>query len=239
MVTKKAVSVIVKKKRWIRILAPKLFNEQPIGESYVEEPQQLVGRNVTISLMILTNDPQKQSVNVSFKIIGSKNDTMLTELIGYKMLPAAAKKMMRRQREKIEDSFIVESSDKKIIRIKPLIITRGRTTGNVMATMRKLQRAYLAKTISQTDGENLIRDIVQKKIQHGLSQLLKRVYPVGACEIRQLEFIPTQKVKELGLKITLPPEKLPEIPKRIEKEEKPAEETTETAAEQTEQPPSE
>ncbi|MCX6708090.1 MAG: hypothetical protein NTW67_00370 [Candidatus Woesearchaeota archaeon] len=239
MAIKKAVSVIVKKKRWIRILAPKLFNEQPIGESYVEEPQQLVGRNVTISLMILTNDPQKQAVNVSFKIIGSKNDTMLTELIGYKMLPAAAKKMMRRQREKIDDSFIVESSDKKIIRIKSLIITRGRTTGSVMATMRKLQRAYLAKTISQTDGENLIRDIVQKKIQYGLSQLLKRVYPVGACEIRQLEFIPPEKVKELGLKITLPPEKLPEIPKKEEKtvEEKtePAEETTQTAEQPAEE----
>lgn len=209
-----AAAVVVKKKRWITILAPKLFNEQVIGESYVGEPQELVGRHVSISLMILTGDPQKQSVNVSFKITGIKNDMVITELVGYKMQPASAKKLMRRSREKIEDSFIVESADKRIIRIKPIIVTRGRTTGSVLASMSKLQRAFLAKVISQLDAEGLIRDVVQKKIQHGLSQLLRRLYPVSACEIRQIEFIPTEKVKELGLKITLPPEKMPEVPKR-------------------------
>ncbi len=230
-----AAAVVIKKKKWVQILAPKLFNEQPIGESFVEDVQELVNRHVSVSLMILTNDPQKQAISVSFKIIGTKNGMALTELIGYRMLPSAAKKLMRRQREKIDDSFIVESSDKKILRIKSLIITRGRTTGNVMATMQKLQRAYLAKMISQMDSESFIRDIIQKKLQHGLAQLLKRLYPVGACEIRQLEFIPTEKVKELGLKVTLPPEKLPEIPKRIEREERPAEETTETAEQPAEE----
>ena len=229
-----AAAVVIKKKKWVPILAPKLFNEQQIGESFVGDAQELVNRHVSVSLMILTNDPQKQSISISFKIIGTKNGVALTELVGYKMLPSAAKKMMRRQREKIDDSFIVESSDKKILRIKPLIITRGRTTGNVMASMRKLQRAYLAKMISQMDAESFIRDIIQKKLQYGLAQLLKRLYPLGACEIRQLEFIPLEKVKELGLKITLPPEKLPEVPRKEEKTE-PAEETTQTAEQPAEE----
>lgn len=211
----KAVNII-KKKRWVAIIAPKLFNEQLLGESFVEEPSQLVGRCVSVSLMTLTGDPQKQNVSVSFKIVGVQNDMVTTELTGYKLLPAAAKKMMRRKRNKIEDSFIVESADKKIIRVKPLIVTRGNTTGSVLATMQKLERAFIAKMISQSDVDSLIRDIVQKKLQSSLSQLLRRLYPVGACEIRMLEVIPVEKVKELGLKITLPPDKLPEVkaPKR-------------------------
>jgi ribosomal protein S3AE len=215
----KAVN-IVKKKRWVAILAPKLFNEQLLGESYVEEPSNLVGRCVSVSLMTLTGDPQKQNVSVSFKIVAVQNDMVTTELTGYKLLPAAAKKMMRRKRNKIEDSFIVESADKKIIRVKPLIVTRGNTTGSVLATMQKLERAFIAKLISQSDVDSLIRDIVQKKLQSSLSQLLRRLYPVGACEIRMLEVIPVEKVKELGLKITLPPDKLPEIkaPKRREEQ---------------------
>ena len=215
-----AKAVIVKKKKWVQIVAPKLFNEQMIGESFVGEVQELVGRNVTVSLMVLTGDPQKQTTSVSFKITGINKDAATTELVGYKMLPAAAKKLMRRKRNKIDDSFIVETQDKKIVRIKPLVVTRGHTTGAVMASMRKLARAYVAKMIATADFDNLIRDVVQKKLQHGLGQMLRRLYPIGACEIRQLELIPNEKVKELGLKITLPPDNLPEFKqKEVPKEE--------------------
>ncbi|MBS3148035.1 hypothetical protein J4219_04070 [Candidatus Woesearchaeota archaeon] len=224
MVKAPAKAVIIKKKRWVAIIAPKLFNDQLLGESFVEEPANLVGRCVSVSLMVLTGDPQKQNVSVSFKIVGVQNDMVTTELTGYRLLPAAAKKMMRRKRNKIEDSFIVESADKKIIRIKPLIVTRGNTTGSVLATMQKLERAFIAKVISQSDIDTLIRDIVQKKLQSSLSQLLRRLYPVGACEIRMLEVIPVEKVKELGLKITLPPDKLPEIKMPKRKEEQQADE---------------
>lgn len=227
-------AVIVKKKKWVRILAPKLFNEQFIGESYVGDVQELVGRKISVSLMTLTNDPQKQTINVTFKITGTKNDTAKTEFEGYKMLPAAAKKLMRRQRNKIEDSFIVESKDKKIVRIKPIIITRGKTTGSVLTTIRKLEKAYLANAIAKNEAEGIIREITQKKLQHGMYQLLKKLHPMAACEIRQLELIPHEKIKELGLKITLPPEKMPEIPKKAEKE---TEETTQT--ETTEEKPAE
>jgi ribosomal protein S3AE len=231
-----AAAVVVKKKKWVAIRAPKLFNEQVIGESFVGEAQELVGRNVTVSLMVLTGDPQKQTVNVSFKITGVKDNAAFCELIGYQVLPSAAKKLMRRQRSKIDDSFIVETADKKYIRVKPLIVTKGRTTHSTMAAMRKLERAYIAKTISKMDFENFVREVVQKKLQHGLGQLLRLLYPIGACEIRMLELIPAEKIKELGLKITMPPEKMPELPKKEEAPKK-EEEAKESASEQpVEQP---
>ncbi len=220
MVAKGATAVVVKKKRWVKIQAPKLFSEQVIGESYVVDVKDLVGRHVTVSLMVLTGDPQKQSVHVSFKITGINNDMATTEIVGYTLLPSAAKKLMRRNRGKIEDSFMVESADKKVVLIKPLIITRGATSGSVLATMRKLERAYVSKMISKMDTDSIVRDIVQKKLQHGLGQLLRFLYPIGACEIRQFEFIPIEKVKELGLKLLTPPEHLPELRKKEEASEK-------------------
>ncbi len=207
---------IVKKKRWVPILAPKLFNEQRIGESYVEHAENLVGRKVTVSLMTLTGEPQKQTVSVSFKITKIVNDAALTDIVGYKILPVVIKKLVRRRRDKISDSFIVESSDKKAVRIKPLVATRGRTTGSVLTSMRKLCRAYLAKSISTMTFEDIIRNVVQKKLQHGLIQQLRRMYPVGACEIGQLEYITAERIKESGLKITLPPENLPDFAPKVE-----------------------
>ena len=93
MVKAPAKAVIIKKKRWVAIIAPKLFNDQLLGESFVEEPANLVGRCVSVSLMVLTGDPQKQNVSVSFKIVGVQNDMVTTELTGYRLLPAAAKNM--------------------------------------------------------------------------------------------------------------------------------------------------
>jgi len=158
-----AKGTIIKKKHWVKIKAPKLFNERMMGESLVGEPQELVGRHITVNLMTLIGDPQRQTISVSFKITGIVNDVAVTEIIGYKILPASAKKMMRRNRSKIEDSFIVETVDKKLVRIKPIIVTRGRITGTVFASMRQLERAYLAKLISKTKFEDIISNIVQKK----------------------------------------------------------------------------
>ena len=219
-------AVVIKKKRWVPIKASKLFNEQVMGESFIGEPQELVGRTVTVSLMTLTGDPQKQTTSISFKIVGVEQNAATTEMIGYQLLPSSAKKLMRRNRNKIEDSFIVETADKRLIRIKPMIITRSKTGGGTLAALVKLQRAYLAKTISKMNLEDFVIDVVTKKIQHGLNQLLRRLYPVGVCEIRKMEFIPIEKVKELGLKITLPPENLPDLPKK-EVEKKPKETPTE------------
>jgi len=216
---KATTAVVIKKKKWVQIVAPKLFNEQVLGESFVGEADELKGRSAKVSLMVLTNDPQKQAISVSFKVVGVENGRAVTEMTGYKLLPAAAKKLMRRRRSKIDDSFVIETKDKKVLRVKPMIVTRTRARGAVMAALRMLERAYIAKMVSQLDMENFVREVVQKKLQQGLGQALRKLCPVGVCEIRQFEIIPAEKVKELGIKIMLPPEKLPDLTSRRKKEE--------------------
>lgn len=235
MAAEKKTGIIIKKK-WVPIRASKLFSEQVIGESLVPDVNVLVGRKVSVSLMTLTGDPQKQSVNVTFKITGVANDAAQSELTAYKILPAAAKKFMRRRREKIEDSFIVETQDKVAVRIKPVIVTRGRTTGSILATMQKLSRAYLAKVMSTMTSEQFIREVVERKLQHGLASQLHKLYPIAICEVRQFEFIPAEKVKELGLKVMLPPENLPDLTRKAKEEvkEEAKEETKEEAPQEQE-----
>jgi len=217
--TKSAV-VVVKKKRWIPILAPKLFNEQMIGESYVSEPQELNKRCVSVSLMILTGDPQKQNTSLKFRVTGVGKDGVNTELIGYRILPFAAKKMMRRGRNKIDDSFLLQTGDKRLIRIKPIIVTRGRTTGGVMASMRKLVRAYLARALSKMEFDQIVREVVERKLQHGLMIAIKKIYPVSTCEIREFFPVTAEKVKEMGWVVMTPPAEPPKPePKEAEKVE--------------------
>lgn len=234
MAKSKSAAVVIKKKRWVRIIAPVLFNSQIIGESFVAEPADLVGRCVSVSLMILTGDPQRQSSVAKFKITGVEKDVVNTEFLGYALLPSATKKLMRRAREKVDDSFLLGTADNKVVRVKPYVVTRGRTTGGVMATMRKLTRAYLARAVSKLSFEQLITEIIGKKLQHGLGQVLRKVYPIGACEIRGFEIVSAEKVKEMGWSVMIPPAEEPKVePKESAKEEQPAEKAAETAPEQS------
>ena len=47
-----------KKKRWVTIVAPKLLKESVIGDSYVFEPAQLLGKIIPINLMMFLKRTQ-------------------------------------------------------------------------------------------------------------------------------------------------------------------------------------
>ena len=53
-----------KKKFWFQLVAPKMFGGQVIGESYVNDPQSLKGRSVTVNLRVLTDDIKNQNITM-------------------------------------------------------------------------------------------------------------------------------------------------------------------------------
>ena len=193
MAKKQAVKVIVKKKRWVTVIAPKIFNEREIGEMHVENPQSAVGRKMTVSMMTLTGEPRKQNIMVKFLISGFIGEKLQTEMIGYSMNTAATKRMMRRNRSKLDDSLVYKTADDKKIRIKPLIVTRGRTQGGTKAAIRKLMKEHLANTIVKMQYENLLREIIQGKFQRTMQDFLRKTHPIAAAEVRNIELIVPKK----------------------------------------------
>jgi len=218
---KKTKTKGVVKKKWVAILAPTLFNEQQIGESLVADPATLKGRYVTVSSSSVTGEHSKHAVHLRFRIDEVKESRAMTSLVGYKMTPSATKRLVRRRRDKLSDSFIAKTKDGKLVRIKPLITTRGHTTGSVLTTMRQLIRAFLAKKIADAKYDALISEIVGRKLQQGLQRQLQRLHPIAGCDIRMFERIPEHK-QESGLKVVLPPEDLPDFAKERPKKEEQA-----------------
>ncbi|RMD58185.1 hypothetical protein D6825_01750 [Candidatus Woesearchaeota archaeon] len=204
-----AKGVAVKKKKWVSILAPAVFDFQELGESHVAAPEDLVGRNVSVSLMTLTGEPQRQSIHVKFKIVGMKDGKAATELVGLRMLASSAKKLVRRRRSKIADSFIVSLKDGTFVRIKPLVTTRGTVTSALLSDLRKRMRAYIAQYANKLDKDEFVRLVVQKKFQGGLARTLKKVHPMGPCDIREFLFVSKEQAKG---KLRILPPKAPEKP---------------------------
>jgi ribosomal protein S3AE len=181
---KPAAKQTAAKKGWVPILAPKLFNEQWIGEIFIAEPAEAVGRMVTVSMTILTNDPQRQSINLGFKIIGKTNQGLTTELLSYHYSPSSTRRFVRRGRSKLDDSFTATTQDGKKLRIKPMLVTRGKAQGGVSAALLKAAREFFIVQLSKMKLEQFWNETVAHNIQRGLGDSLRKIYPLSAAEIR-------------------------------------------------------
>jgi ribosomal protein S3AE len=178
----KAVSK-VRKKVWVPILAPKLFNEAFIGETNVYEPHAAIGKTVTQNLMGLMNDSKKQNINAKFAIDSVENNKAKTRLIAFELIPATVKRLVRRSCTKIELSFPCITSDNIRMLIKPLLITKNEAVISVRSKIVNMAKSFLRKKIKSETYESVVNGFVTHKLQDSLKAHLNKIYPLRTCEI--------------------------------------------------------
>jgi len=190
-IKKKKAKVI--KKRWVSIQAPKLFNNQLIGETYVSDPERAKGKTITTNLMNLTKDPKKQNTYISFNVIGLKENIATTEFKRYKLSPAAVKRAVRRNRDKVGDSFEAFTVDKRKVIVKPLLVTRNKVSKPQQTDIRLKARKYIIYKFSKATVESILTDLISKKFQRGLSGVIKNISKLSMCEIRDFQVVAVNK----------------------------------------------
>src|SRR3989338_10042314 len=166
------------KKKWISILANKEFNNQEIGETYVSETEECIGRTIRVNLMTLTKDPKKQNFNAYFKITKVNASKAESELWGYELQVAQLKKITKKSKSKVEDSFIYETKDNKKMILKPILITKSLTYRSCRQDLRKQTRAFLTDYTKNLDSSKLFQDIINNKLQRDLKNNAKKIVPL-------------------------------------------------------------
>ena len=209
----------VAKKKWYPIVAPKIFRNVILGETIVYEPEKMVGKGLSQNLMILTNDVKRQNINISFEIVKVVNDKAFTEISGYNMVQSSVKRLVRRNINKMDLSFTCTTSDKKIVRIKPLLITRSATSNSVATKIRKNAQEFLTKYIASMTYDNLTNDMINHQLQSTLKANLNKVHPLRICEIRSMHIVKLQS-PEAKEKVTKKKEVKQESKKEAKVEEK-------------------
>lgn len=174
------------KKTWFSIVSPKEFGSYVVGETPTSEPQNLVGRSVQVNLMTVLNDPKKQNVQLTLKIKSLRENTAITETIKYELLPSYVKRLMRKGKNKIEDSFTAETKDNIKTRIKPVMITRTRTQRSKLSVLKKQTREFLTERMKTQNFTEIINDAISTKLQRELRDKLKKVYPLAVCEFKTI-----------------------------------------------------
>lgn len=222
VVTKKAQKTvdIWKRKRWHRIISPKVFGEQIIGETPSLEPEMLLGRTIATSLTSLTRDMKRQGVYVTFEVDKVMGDTAYTHVKKYEMTASSIKRLVRRNRNRVDDSFLCTTADNVPVRVKPFLLTRNATKHSVGTILRRMTRDFLGRTVRKLSYDILIQDIVSGKLQKAWRDIVKNIYPLKACDIRVLTLeLGGKKLEEVMTAIQAPPEQPPQ--EAVQQEDKP------------------
>ena len=183
----KVVKAKIKKKRWYPILAPKLFGEEVLGESLVTDYALLRNKYITVNLMNITGEAKDQHVNIQFRVVKTQDGKGFADVVRYEMLPTSVRRFVRRGRDKISDSFTCRTSDKILVRVKPLFVTATLAKKSAQTGLRAVARKTLTEILSQSTFENAIKDLVQNKTQRHLRTVLNKIYPLKNCDIRVFE----------------------------------------------------
>ncbi|MEK6983895.1 MAG: hypothetical protein AABX33_04950 [Nanoarchaeota archaeon] len=188
--------VKTKKKQWYPILAPKQFDNVVIGETLVHEPSAMLGKTLSHSLMNLANDVKRQNINIHFKVVEIEENKAKTAITGFQIIPSSVKRFVRRNSEKMDLSFTCETSDNVLLRVKPLIITKGDIKGSVAAKLRNYAVQFLIKTIKKMTYDEIIDSIISHKLQEMMRASFHVIYPLKVCELRYVGIEAREKPKE-------------------------------------------
>lgn len=173
-----------KKKNWYTILAPKEFENVVIGETLASNVNSIIGRVVSTNYVMIGSNVKKQSVNLLFKVREAKDDKLFTELVGYDLLGSFVKRLVRKQRSKIDDSIDVETKDKIKVKIKLLMLSKRITTSSKLSAVRINSRQLLKTSFEKEDFNTMVDMILKDRLQIFLKNRLKKIYPLAVCEVR-------------------------------------------------------
>lgn len=186
MATKKIVSKQQKKKRWFNILASPEFRNVVIGETPSFAPESLVGRSIRVNLMTLTRDPKKQNFSLSFKVREVKGSDAHTELAKYEMGTVHIKRVVKRGKDKVDDSFVVTTNDNIKMRVKPLLITKSKVQHSVLTSLRKVSKEFIENDARGKSCSDFWVGVLSSDLQRSMRGALKKIYPLALVEIRML-----------------------------------------------------
>ncbi|MBT3814137.1 hypothetical protein HOE37_00550 [Candidatus Woesearchaeota archaeon] len=233
--SKKKVSKIkVKKKVWYKVIAPKIFGNKEIGESYLQAPENSIGRKLTANLKDLTGNVKDQNVHIGLQINKVDGSTLRTSIVSYKLSSQYVKRCVRKNCNKLDHYFTSKTKGGKNVIVKCLMVTVGKTQSSTRTSLRHELQKNLEESITKSDFATFISGLVSRRTQMDLKKKLKKIYPVKEVSVRMLKLnekgIATEettvedKTKKPEVK-----EAPKEVPKEVTKEAK--EEAKETLKE--------
>ena len=169
------------KKRFFEVKAPLTSSKIAL---YAESAEQLDGKVVKLDL---TRSLKGKSFELKLKI-KKEGEELIADPRSLWLSGSFIRRMIRNGIDYVEDSFMVECKDVKVV-IKPFLITRHKVSREVRKNLRNAARRHLENFIKLRTTKELFSEIMSNRVQKEMSLELKKIYPLALCEIRVFEII--------------------------------------------------
>ncbi len=147
--------------------------------------------------MNITNNIRQQHINLFYKVEKIEGEKGIAEWKGYELNSAYVKRYVRRRTTRIDHSFVIKTKDEKLMRVKPLIITRNKISSTLKSEIRKAAIAFLVERLTKMNKDEILGEIINKKITNDLKNELKKYSPIKVVEIRSIKETNRGKVTTL------------------------------------------
>jgi small subunit ribosomal protein S3Ae len=179
-----------KSKRWYSIRAPRNpWSFKVIGETIAEDDERVMGRHYEIMQNELDGDFSKMHVKIQFKVTNVVNKDALTEFVGYDLMKDHVRRLVRRERGKIDDTVDLVSKDGYYIRFKPLIISRGRIKASQKQQMRTIARNTILRIGASSTWIELQKIIFDGTLENSMKEEVTKIQPAKNVIFRRVQLL--------------------------------------------------
>jgi small subunit ribosomal protein S3Ae len=175
MANKKGSTDTWKKKKWFEIFADKTFDEKLIGETVAIASKNLVDRKIKKTLNELTGNIRDSYYELTFRITKVTATKADTALYCFEAKAGYLRRLIRKQRSKIEPVFYATTKDGHKLKIKALFISGRKYSTPLRTEARKIiintiQEEISTKTVYES-WHDLIFPVIAEKTKANLKKL--------------------------------------------------------------------
>jgi small subunit ribosomal protein S3Ae len=182
-----------KGKQWYTIIAPKMFGEVEIGRTISDDPDKIIGRKVSVSLMNLINDFRKYYMKFKFRVVDVDDSFARTEFDGSTVVRDYISRMVRRRSRRVDTVQDLKTKDGIMIRVKGMTIIPRQVKTSVKDTVRDSVREIVQNEVERSTLEAFIKRIISDDIKHRVIRESGRIYPIRNFEVRRTEILSPKK----------------------------------------------
>lgn len=184
---RKTSKIKVKKKLWVPVYAPSQFGKKHLGDSYLGAPEQAVGRRMEVNLRDLTGEMRDQSAYIHFAISSVKDNQLHTQPVAYKLAASQVKRMVRKNRARIDHVFTATTKAGLPVTVKALLIGRYRTQRSTKTQLRLALQQAISEQLEKGSFGQFVDAVVKKKYLLGLKKQLSKIFPLRDVVLRVIE----------------------------------------------------
>jgi len=178
-----------KSKDWFTIIAPKMFEEREIGRTMVSDPENLIGRKITLSLLELANDFNKFYMKFTFRVVRTEGSNAFTEFDSSECMQDYVSRMIVRRVRRIDTVQDLKTKDGIAITIKGLAVISRRIKSSIQKKIRNDIKEMVKNFVADSNFEDLIWSIINDDLKSIILREARKTYPVRNFEVRKTQVI--------------------------------------------------